>query len=357
MPKKLVITGGGTGGHVFPALAIADELKRRGHTILYVGTTHGMEAKLVPEKGYPFFTVKTGSVKNQGIGKVVKTLFQLVFAIVWAVGFLRKEKPDGVIGVGGYVSVPICVAAFLLRIPLFLQEQNSSVGIANQFLGKLAGRIFLGFESARAFFPEGRCFVTGNPLRSTFYTQDFPKHNPNGKCLLIMGGSQGAKAINDAVAAILPEFEKKFPGTKIIHQTGQKDFSQTQDAYKKSYHGNYDVQPFLTNMPEPYSEASLVVSRSGALTVSELLQVGRPAIFVPYPRRGQNDQTDNASLLEKMGVARVVEQGENFKERFWKTLEETFQTGELQKMGANASKLRSVNALASIADLVEEKIG
>lgn len=356
MQKKMIITGGGTGGHVFPALAIADELKSRGYSILYVGTSHGMESKLVPEKGYPFFTVKTGSVKNQGILKVAKTFFQLFFAILWSIQFLVKEKPVGVVGVGGYVSVPICIAAFLLRIPLFLQEQNSSVGIANRFLGRLAGRIFLGFESARAYFPEGKCFVTGNPLRASFYSEEFPKHDPNGKCLLIMGGSQGAKAINDAMTSFLEEFEKKFPGTQVIHQTGQKDFPEVLEKYKNTYHAPYDVRPFLTEMPEPYKKASLVIARSGALTVSELLQVGRPAVFVPYPRRGQNDQTSNAYLLENMGVARVVEQGENFPDRFWKTLSETFQPETLEKMGRCVSKLPSTNALASIGSLIEEKL-
>lgn len=356
MQKKIVITGGGTGGHVFPALAIADELKSRGYHILYVGTSHGMEAKLVPEKGYPFFTVKTGSVKNQGAIKVLKTLFQLIFAVLWAIRFLINEKPMGVVGVGGYVSVPVCIAAFMLRVPLFLQEQNSSVGIANRFLGRLAGRIFLGFESARSYFPEKKCFVTGNPLRASFYSKDLPKHDPNAKCLLVMGGSQGAKAINDALTSFLVEFEKKFPGTKVIHQTGQKDYPEVLKKYETAYHSPFDVRPFLTNMPEPYYNASLVVCRSGALTVSELLQTGRPAIFVPYPRKGQNDQTTNAYMLEKLGVARVVEQGEAFSERFWNTLVETFQPESLQKMAANASKLRSENALASIGDLVEEAI-
>lgn len=356
MNKKIVITGGGTGGHVFPALAIADEMKRRGYTVLYVGTSHGMEAKLVPEKGYPFYTVKTGSVKNQGVGKVLKTSFQLFFAIVWALRFLLKEKPAAVLGVGGYVSVPLCVAAFVLRVPLFLQEQNSSVGIANRFLGKLATRIFLGFESARPSFPEGKCFVTGNPLRASFYEKDFPKHDPHGKNLLVMGGSQGAKAINDAMTSLLGELEKNFPGIQIVHQTGQKDFPVVLKEYEKSFTGKYDVRPFLTDMPAPYRNASLVIARSGALTVSELLQVGRPALFVPYPRQGQNDQTSNAYLLEKMGVARVVEQGENFRERFWKTLQETFQPAQLEKMGQSASKLQSQHAPASIGDLVEESL-
>ena len=190
--KKIIITGGGTGGHVFPALAIAEEMRDRDYRVLYVGTTRGMEAKLVPEKGFPFFTVNTGSVKNQKALKVLKTLFQLVGAVGWAIRFLRREKPAAVIGVGGYVSVPTCVAAFLLRIPVFLQEQNTSVGIANRFLGKLSRKIFLGFDQARDYFPSAKCVFTGNPIRKDFYSEALPPYNASGKCLVILGGSQGA---------------------------------------------------------------------------------------------------------------------------------------------------------------------
>lgn len=352
--KKIVITGGGTGGHVYPALAIADEMRSRGYSVLYVGTNRGMEAKLVPEHGFPLYTVSTGSVKNQSVLKIVRTLFQLVGAIWWAVRFLLREKPIAVIGVGGYVSVPACVAAFLLRIPVFLQEQNTSVGIANRFLGRLSRRIFLGFEQARSYFPNTKCVLTGNPIRKDFYAKPLPSYNPQGRCLVIMGGSQGAQSINQQIINLLPELP---PDVSILHQTGKKDFEAVQQAYEAKCKGTYEVTPFINDMPAAYAQASLIVSRSGALTVSELIEVGRPAVLVPYPRKGQNDQTTNAYMLEKKGVARVVEQGDGFADRFRRIFLETFQPPVLERMSKHFSDLRTKGALASIADQIERELG
>lgn len=352
--KKIVITGGGTGGHVFPALAIAEEMRDRGYEVLYVGTNRGMEAKLVPEKKFAFYTVNTGSVKNQKALKIVKTLFQLVGAVLWAIRFLRRERPVAVIGVGGYVSVPTCFAAFLLGKPVFLQEQNTSVGIANRFLGKLSRKIFLGFEQARAYFPSNKCVFTGNPIRKDFYAKSLPSYDANAKCLVILGGSQGAQAINQQIIDLLPTLP---PDVTIVHQTGQKDFENVQQAYDAKFKGRYEVSAFIADMPRTYARASMIVSRSGALTVSELIQMGRPAILVPYPRKGQNDQTTNAYLLEKKEVARVVEQGDDFAGRFRKTFQETFQPPILEKMAKGFSGLRTSGALASIAEQIERELG
>lgn len=354
--KKIVITGGGTGGHVFPALAIAEELQRRGFGILYIGTNQGMEAKLVPPKGIPFFTVRTGAVKNQSILKIFRTLIQLVSAVGWSWNFLRKESPAAVIGVGGYVSVPVCFAAALRRIPLFIQEQNATGGIANRVLARFAQKIFLGFELAKEGFPEQKCLVTGNPLRKEIDRPDFPSHNPGGNSLLIMGGSQGAHAINEVICELLPEIERSSPGMTILHQTGQKDLEEVKSAYIRNYKGPYSVVPFITDMAAAYASASVVVARSGALTVSELIAVGRPALLVPFPRKGQNDQTTNAYFLEKNGAARVVEQGDNFKERFRTALVTLLSPPTLTQMGQSYSRLRRSGALATIGDQVESQI-
>jgi UDP-N-acetylglucosamine--N-acetylmuramyl-(pentapeptide) pyrophosphoryl-undecaprenol N-acetylglucosamine transferase len=313
-----------------------------------------MESKLVPEKGFTFLTVRTGSVKNQSVFKIAKTLWQLVGAIFWSLRLLRRERPAAVVGVGGYVSVPICVAGFLSRIPVFLQEQNTSVGIANRFLGRLSSRVFLGFDEARRYFPAGKAFFTGNPIRREFYSPELPSYNPEGKCLVVLGGSQGAQAINQAIVGLLPELP---PDVSIIHQTGQKDLEPTRKAYASSCRGRYEVSAFITDMPAVYAKASLVIARSGALTVSELIQMGRPALLVPYPRRGQNDQTTNAYLLEKKQAAKVVEQGTDFSDRFAKTFREVFQPPVLRQMSGNFSQLRTSGALVSIADQIERYLG
>lgn len=354
--KKIIITGGGTGGHVFPALAIAEHLRQNGWEVLYVGTSHGMEARLVAEKNFPFFTVQTGALKNQGLLKKVKTVFLLLKGLLWSARFLREQKPQMVLGVGGYVSAPICLAAFLLRIPVYLQEQNASVGIANRLLGRLARKVFLGFKEAEGCFPKGRSVFTGNPLRTVFYSPEVKTFNAKTNHLLILGGSQGAKAINSAVADLLPRIYERFPEIQITHQTGVTDQPVIEARYKTDAKGPFKVQAFITNMVEAYNESAFVICRAGALTVSELIQVGRPALFVPYPRRGQNDQTANAALVQKAGAGFVVEQGENFTERLWTVLERAFEPENLRKMSEKYSSLRSNNGLDSIRTHLENAL-
>ncbi|NBY18875.1 undecaprenyldiphospho-muramoylpentapeptide beta-N-acetylglucosaminyltransferase [bacterium] len=350
--KKIIITGGGTGGHVFPALAIAEELRSQGWIVQYVGSSHGMESKLVPEANFPFFTVKTGAVKNQSVLKILHTLWQLLLGFIWSIRYLLNEKPNAVIGVGGYVSFPVCLAAFILRIPLFLQEQNSSVGIANRFLGKLAKTIFLGFPQATEYFNPKKCINSGNPLRAVFYQNSLPPYQPTSQFILVLGGSQGSKAINEAIIRFLPTLFSKYPNAKVFHQTGQRDFDSVKKAIGSQYHPNYQYEPFIKDIAELYSKASLVIGRSGALTVSELIQVGRPAIFVPYPRKGQNDQITNAYLIASHGAAQVVEQGDQFAERLEKTTLEIFEPKVLERMAQSYAPLRFGNALKTIAESI-----
>lgn len=316
-----------------------------------------MEAKLVPPTGIPLHTLKTGAVKNQSFVRILRTLWLLLGAVGWSLRFLRRERPQAVVGVGGYVSVPVCFAAFLLRIPIFLQEQNVSVGIANRFLGRLARKVFLGFSQATQYFPKNRGVVTGNPVRKDFLRNDFPVADPAANTLFIFGGSQGAKAINDAILALLPDLVTQVPNLKIVHQTGEKELGPVKAAYETKWRGgNYEVLPFVTDMAGTYAKASLVVSRSGALTTSELIQVGRPSILVPFPRKGQNDQTANAYFLQENKVARVVEQGEDFHNRFRKIFFETFRTDELREMGRHFSGLRVGNPLVTIGDHIEKAL-
>lgn len=346
--KTIVITGGGTGGHVFPALAIAEALRNKQFRIVYVGSPTGMETKLVPEKGFQLITLKSGAVKNQGAIKTVFSLLRVFFSVFEAMGILRRVKPLAVVGVGGYVSVPVSVAAFFLRIPLFLQEQNCSVGIANRFLGKLAKKVFLGFSQAEKYFSTAKCISTGNPLRTVFYELPVGPLNSQKIHLLVMGGSQGARAINNAMMALAPKLFAQFPQLTITHQTGVKDEATVKESYEKSSGGRAKVFPFLNDVRSEYDKASLVICRSGALTVSELMWVKRPALFVPIPRVGQNDQVDNALYLEKLGAARVVEQGQDFEQRFGEALQACLSGEKLVKMGQAYSALPQKSALDSI---------
>lgn len=321
-----------------------------------MGSPRGFENKIVPAEGIRLITIDSGAVKNQSALTIVRTLFKLFLGVFKAIKIIREEKAAAVIGVGGYVSVPVGFAAFLTRTPLYLQEQNASVGIANRVLGRLAKHVFLGFKQAEASFPKNRSLVTGNPIRKEFFDSKFSSYDPNSHSILVFGGSQGAKAINDAVIRLLPELSERFPRLSIVHQTGEKDAGRVQEAYRAHFTGTYQVLPFITDMASVYARASLVISRSGALTVSELIQVGRPSILIPLPRKGQNDQTDNASLMETHGVARVVPQGDGFEDRFHETFFEVFTPTQLALMVQNFSTLRGGNALASIGLHIEKDL-
>ena len=351
--KIIVITGGGTGGHVFPAISLAEEFIRRGWSVQYVGSAKGFEARHVPSRKIPFFTIESGAVKNQGLVSLCKTSFKLVRGFFQSLFLLMRFRPQAVIGVGGYVSVPVCVASVILGVPLFIQEQNVSVGIANRFLGRFAKKIFLGFGQALENFPKGNCLVTGNPIRPEFLKVARP-YDCSTMELLILGGSQGATAINNAVSELLSRILHRFDPIHIVHQTGERDL----DSVKKKYDllmkpHSFEVVPFINDIAPCFSRASLVIARSGALTVSEILQSKRPAIFIPYPRKGQNDQTANAYFLEELGVARTVEQGEQFVERFWTALIEVFQPENLRTMQSRFSQLPLSNALVTICDQIE----
>ncbi len=350
--KKIAITGGGTGGHVFPALSIADEFKKRGFEVLYVGTEKGMESKLVPEKGYRFFTVNTGAVKNQSVVKKLKTALSLFSGIFWAIGFLLKEKPLAVIGVGGYVSFPLSIAAFIVRTPLYLQEQNSSVGIANSFLGKIATKIFLGFEGALSYFPQKKCLVTGNPLRTQFFEKREDKYNPQIKNIVILGGSQGAQSVNNAILKIRERLFTLYPDLKIFHQAGSKNVEELKKQAGEQFAGRHEIFAFCEDMLSLYEKASLIIARSGAITVTELVQMNRPAILIPLPRIGQNDQVDNAKFMEKIGGAFMLEQKPGFEEALLAKIIDTLHPDKLQKMHASLLAVSHQNPVKLIADTV-----
>ena len=333
--KKILITGGGTGGHVYPALALAEGFQLRNIDVIYVGSQQGLESKLVPPLGIPTYWVTSGPLKNQSVTRRLRTAVQLIQGFYQAFQTLRATRPDAVVGVGGYVSVPTAIAAFCLGIPLYLQEQNTSVGIANRWLGRLARRIFLGFSAAETAFSRKKCVVTGNPIRSRFFDPPIPPAPHTARRLLVMGGSQGARAINEAMVACVEAWQGTGPFDFIHHQTGPSQEQWVSDAYRRLLPQNrFLVESFVDPVTSAYAAASCIVCRSGALTVSELLITQRPCVLIPFPRRGQNDQTANAAMLERMGVGTVVLQGPNLESRLQQALEEISQPDKFQKYQA-----------------------
>ena len=305
---RAILAGGGTGGHVIPALAIANELKKSyGAEVLFIGTARGIENRLVPAAGYPLQLVRVGALKNVSRMTRARTAFNLPRA-VWDAGRMLNEfAPDVVIGVGGYASGPAMLAAVVKHIPTLAFEPNVVPGFANRVVARLVSGAAVHFEETAKYFR--RAEVTGVPVRQAFF--EIPvllsKKRGGTPTLLVFGGSQGAHAINEAMIRCLPELLRQAPGIHIIHQTGERDYNDALAAYQ-SLGESAQVFKFIEDMPAAFARADLVVCRSGASTVAEITAAGKPAIFVPFPRAADDHQRVNAEALERLGAAVVVEE-------------------------------------------------
>lgn len=304
---RAILAGGGTGGHVIPALAIARELKSRYQAeILFIGTSRGIENKLVPAAGFALKLIAVGALKNVSIATRLKTLFALPRAISSAKRMLREFQPDVVIGVGGYASGPAMIAAQRLGISTLAFEPNLVPGLANRVIARRVKAAAVHFGETAKYFKNAN--VTGVPVRPEFFAiQARPEGAPPS--LLVFGGSQGAAAINAAVIGALREIMAALPSIKIAHQTGEKDLAETRAAYEKAGIAA-DVSGFINDMPRAFADADLIVCRSGASTVAEITAAGKPAIFIPFPRAADDHQTRNAQALEKAGAAILIRQSQ-----------------------------------------------
>ncbi|HTK94161.1 MAG TPA: undecaprenyldiphospho-muramoylpentapeptide beta-N-acetylglucosaminyltransferase, partial [Terriglobales bacterium] len=309
---RAILAGGGTGGHVIPALAIAHELRARyGAEVAFVGTQRGIETRLVPQAGYPLKLIEVGALKNVSLATRLKTLFALPLAIVRSWEILQEFRPDVVIGVGGYASGPAMLAASLSSIPTVAFEPNVVPGLANRAVAPLVTTAVVHFEETGAYFR--RFTVTGVPVRHAFFELP-PRAAEAPPVLLVFGGSQGAAAINRVVIESLAEFAARVPGLHVIHQTGERDYNPAQAAYLHAPLAA-EVSPFIDDMPAAFARADLVVCRSGASTVAEITAAGKPAIFVPFPRAADDHQRRNAEALASRGAALLIPEPELTRER------------------------------------------
>jgi UDP-N-acetylglucosamine--N-acetylmuramyl-(pentapeptide) pyrophosphoryl-undecaprenol N-acetylglucosamine transferase len=305
---RAILAGGGTGGHVIPALAIANELKKSyGAEVLFIGTARGIENRLVPGAGYPLKLVRVGALKNVSLMTRAKTAFDLPRAVWDASRMLNEFAPDVVIGVGGYASGPAMLAAVVKHIPTVAFEPNVVPGFANRVVARFVSGAAVHFEETGKYFRHAE--VTGVPVRQAFFEIAVPGNKTRGgvPTLLVFGGSQGAHAINQAMIRCLPELRRQAPGMHIIHQTGERDYKDALAAYK-SLGESAEVFKFIEDMPAAFARADLVVCRSGASTVAEITAAGKPAIFVPFPRAADDHQRVNAEALAQSGAAVVVEE-------------------------------------------------
>jgi UDP-N-acetylglucosamine--N-acetylmuramyl-(pentapeptide) pyrophosphoryl-undecaprenol N-acetylglucosamine transferase len=364
---RAILAGGGTGGHVIPALAIANQLKKSyGAEVLFIGTARGIENRLVPAAGYPLQLVRVGALKNVSLVTRLKTTFDLPRA-VWDAGRMLNEfAPDVVIGVGGYASGPAMLAAVMKHIPTLAFEPNVVPGFANRVVARFVSAAAVHFEETAKYFRHAE--VTGVPVRQAFFeiAADGRKSKPpllaqNARekwgTLLVFGGSQGAHAINEAMIRCLPVLLREAPGIHIIHQTGERDYNDALAAYRELGDAA-EVFKFIEDMPAAFARADLVVCRSGASTVAEIAAAGKPAVFVPFPRAADDHQRVNAEALARAGAAVVVE--ESKLEGVW--LAETIATllqdsHRLHTMSNAARSLAHPNAALDIAAMAARVAG
>lgn len=308
MSRKIVIMAGGTGGHVFPGLAVAHRLQTDDWQVHWLGTPDRMEAELVPAHGFPIEFINIRGLRNHGLVRKLLAPFQIIKAILQALVILRRIKPDVVLGMGGYAAGPGGVAAKLLGIPLVLHEQNAAAGLTNRLLAKIASRILMGFEGAFPLTERSR--VVGNPVRDEFLqlAQQPLKHYQAGAVLkiLIVGGSLGARALNQLVPNALAKLNK----VEIRHQSGKGNASQVTDLYQSLGVTTVTVSEFISDMSAAYDWADLLICRAGALTVAEVAAAGIPAVFVPLPHAVDDHQTRNAESLTSRGAAVLMPQKE-----------------------------------------------
>lgn len=308
---RLIVAGGGTGGHILAGVAIADEWVRRtgsNSSVLFVGAEQGLEARLVPKHGYALKLLKIGALNRVGLKTRLLTLFQLPLSFLRALLILVTFRPHAVIGVGGYASGPVVLLARILS-PFFgfktaIIEQNSVAGFTNRLLGRTVHHVFCAFKAGAAQFSKEKVIVTGNPIRSSLKL--LPPASLEPFTLFVFGGSQGALGINTMILDALPFLKNH--GIRFIHQTGVKDFERVSAGYEREG-VPARVEKFIDDMGACYREASLVVCRAGASSMTELASVGRAPIFIPLPTAADNHQEKNAKIFESADASWVVPQG------------------------------------------------
>ena len=354
---KVIIAGGGTGGHLFPGIAVAREIQRRdpGSKILFVGAGQGIETKIVPKEGFELRTLPVGGIKGVGVVRQLRNLIGMAGAVFKAQGILRQFKPDVVIGVGGYASFPMLSAATIAGYPRVIMEQNAIPGLANRVLGKWVHFAAVTDERTQSYF-RGRAVVTGNPVRPEFKSIPAKAHVAP-YAILIFGGSQGAESINRAVMEALDTLAAWKDQLRFVHQTGERQLEEVKRAYS-SRGFKADVRTFFDNFHEQYAAADLIVSRSGATTVAEIKAAGRAAILIPFPFATDDHQTKNALAMADENAAVLIRNSELNGKRLADAIGELLSDRErLKEIETNARRIAILDAEQRIVNLVERAIG
>lgn len=352
---RVMIAGGGTGGHLFPGVAVAEEVRRRDSRaeVLFIGTGRPVEAEVLRRRGLPHKTITAAGLKGKGVWGQLKSLSALPLGIFQAYSAIRNFKPEVVLGVGGYVSGPVGLAAWLAGVPSALHEQNSIPGLTNRLLGRWVDLVFISFESSRDFFPAGKTHLTGNPLRAEILEaagRD-PQRTWPGFTVLVAGGSQGAHAVNTASVTAMGLVAQAIHDLRVIHQTGEKDWDMVREAYGR-LNISTEVKPFFPDMHRVYLEADLVIGRAGAMTIAEIAVLGKPTIFIPLPTAADNHQEINARSLVEIGAAEMIRQADLTPQALGDMVIRLAKTqAQLKSMALAAKTVAKPNAAKEICDL------
>ena len=354
----LMIAGGGTGGHIYPAIAIAQEFVRRDSSrrVIFVGTQYGLEKTIVPKAGFPIEFISVGGLKGKGAGELLKNLARLPIGFVQAWNVVGKHRPNAVLGVGGYSSGPVLLVARMRGLPTAIHEQNAFPGVTNRLLARVSSAVAVAFADAGPRLKRVDAVVTGNPVREEFFrAADREPRTADRKRLLIFGGSQGSRVLNDAMIGALLFLARLKDRLEIVHQTGPKEVDRVREAYRASAFANARVVAYLDPIVDEIAAADLVVSRAGAMTIGELAALGRAAILVPFAAATNNHQEVNARVVERAGGAVVITEAQLTPERLAMAITEVINDPpRAARMGSAARTLAAPNASKKIVDLLEK---
>ncbi|MEP6818576.1 MAG: undecaprenyldiphospho-muramoylpentapeptide beta-N-acetylglucosaminyltransferase [bacterium] len=357
---RVLIAAGGTGGHIYPGIAVANEILRRapGSEVRFVGTARGLENKLVPQAGFELSLIDSAGLKNVGPIARARGLLVLPKSFLAARGLIKAFRPEVVVGAGGYVSGPVVLTAALLKLPTLVMESNALPGWTNRVLARFVDKAAVSFDAALPYF-RGKAVVTGNPVRREFFEIEARQRQPAEFSILVFGGSQGAHAINEAMIAALPSLASMKDVLRITHQTGETDFAKVSSGYAEAGWGEHaNVRKYIDKMVAAFAAVDLVICRAGATTTAELIAAGKASIMIPFPLAADDHQRKNAEALEAAGAGRMILQQDLSGERLAEEITTLVRAPEkITTMEQAARKLARGDAAAAVVEMIEKLVG
>lgn len=356
---RVLIAAGGTGGHIYPGIAVANEILRRDATsvVRFVGTARGLENRLVPKAGFELSLIESAGLKNVSLAAKVRGLLLLPKSILTARRLIQNFRPDIVVGAGGYVSGPVLLAAWWLGLPTLVMDSNALPGWTNRRLARFVDKATVSFQEALPYF-RGKGVFTGNPVRSEFFEIPPKQRDANDFAVLIFGGSQGARAINEAMMAALPKLASKKEVLHVTHQTGEADYDRVHAGYEAaSWQERVEVKRYIDDMVSEFARADLIICRAGATTSAELVAAGKAAIMIPFPLAADDHQRKNAEALENGGAAKMILQKDLSGERLASELNSLIdEPNRITEMENASRKLARRDAAEATVQLMEDLV-